>query len=424
MAAAGRAKSARAALTRVLLVGACSAASLLACAGEPAPVIEPYVHEAEAIGTAREMYDGALAPEVAIRTFRNTHRLFPTRVVTAAATPRPLHRAEQALAIDTLRLETGPVPFDSLLARNRVAALLVLRADTVLMEIYRYGNTPETRWMSMSVAKSVLATMFGAALHDGSLRSLDTGVTELVPALRGSAYDGVSIRQALQMRSGVRWNEAYTDSTSDRRRLLEAHLELRPGAMLEVMAGLPRAAEPGTQTTYSTGETQVLAAALRAAVREPLADYLAVRIWQPAGAEADAQWWLDAPDGVEIGGSGLSARLRDYGRFGLFVLDEGVVDGDTLLPPGWSLDAGSQHSTTPEGWAYGMLWWPSSRALGERHQAFTAEGIHGQFVHVDPTARVVIVQWSARPEPSGGEAYDDYQVLEALVDAVQRRDPP
>src|SRR5204862_459257 len=97
------------------------------------------------------------------------------------------------------------------------------------------------------------------------------------------------------------------------------------GSAMAVMRSLPRAAPPGTVNNYSTGETQVAAEVLRRAVGRPLATYLSERIWSRVGMETDASWWLDSPDGVEIGGSGISATLRDYGRFGLFLLNGGVA---------------------------------------------------------------------------------------------------
>src|SRR5690606_12003593 len=115
----------------------------------------------------------------------------------------------------------------------------------------------------------------------------------------------------IQMASGVAWNEDYLDPNSDRRRMLQAQARQEPGAVLAQIAALPRAAAPGTRWNYSTGETHVLGALLRAAVGRPLATYLSEKIWAPFGMEAPASWWLESPDGLEVGGSGISARLRD-----------------------------------------------------------------------------------------------------------------
>ena len=271
----------------------------------------------------------------------------------------------------------------------------------------------------MSVAKSVTSTLIGAAVRQGNLRITDS-VTHHVPALAGSAYDGVSVRDVLMMASGVRWSETYTDPRSDRRRLLEAQIGQQPGSAMALMGALPRAAAPGTRNNYNTGETQVAAEVLQSAVGVNLSDYLYDRVWNRVGMEADAYWWLDAPGGVEIGGSGLSATLRDYGRFGLFVLNEGVIGADTILPAGWVREA-STPKTLGGGRAldYGYLWWPATTAAGRRDSSFVAEGIHGQFVYINPAARVVIVLWGAQVRPSGDAPVSYDAFFEAVVAAVR-----
>lgn len=409
---------ARARLRRVPLLLAVAGA-VAACRTD-APPSSAYPHETERIGTVRESYDGTLSPELAVNTFRNIHRLFPTRSVAPSATPRPLPPAP--LPLGTLRFSDGDSTYDldRYLELNRVAAVLVLDAGRIALERYRLGNGPRTRWMSMSVAKSVSSTLVGAALRDGLIGSLDDSVTHYVAALVGSAYDGVTIRDVLMMSSGVQWSERYTDSTSDRRRLLDAQISQRPGSALDVMRSLARAAPPGTRNNYSTGETQVLAEVLRSAVKVPLAAYLSAKIWQPAGMESEARWWLDSPDGVEIGGSGLSATLRDYGRFGQFVLEQGVVGTDTMLPLGWVPEASSPkvlRGGAPL--AYGYMWWTAATRAAERDHAFTAEGIHGQYVYVNPAAQVVIVVWSAQPKPTGGAMVNDHAFFAAVVEAIR-----
>ncbi|HEX4932495.1 MAG TPA: serine hydrolase [Gemmatimonadaceae bacterium] len=382
----------------------------------------PYPHAGEPIGTVRQSYDGALPPEVAVRTFRNIDRLFPSRVIAPSRTPRALPQAARPLTRVTFAHDGTTHDLEDYIRLNRVAGLLVLVNGEVALERYEFGNTPRTRWMSMSVAKSITSTLIGAALQAGHIRSLDDSVTRYVPALRGSAYEGVRIRDVLMMASGVKWDETYTDPSSDRRRLLEAQLSQVPGSALALMAKLPRAAEPGTRHNYSTGETQVAGEIVRGAVGMSLARYLETTIWGPAGMEGDATWWLDSPDGMEIGGSGIGATLRDYGRFGQFILEDGVAGGRRVLPDGWVREAG--HPTRLRDGReipYGYLWWTSMTAEGMRDGAFSAEGIHGQSVYINPAARVVIVTWGAQPRPSGGAVIDDDVVRDAIVRAVSRR---
>jgi CubicO group peptidase (beta-lactamase class C family) len=396
--------------------------ALLTCAAcvEGSPGFDAaYAHAGEPIGTVREIYDGTLSPELAATTFRNTDRLFPTRRIAASAVPRPLPASPAPLT--ALQFTEGDSVHDleRYLERNRVAALVVLHDGRVAIERYRLGATAATRWMSMSIAKSITSTLIGAALREGSISSLDDPVTRYVRVLRGSAYEGVSVRHILQMTSGVGWSEAYTDPSSDRRRLLEAQLSQVPGSAMRVMRTLARVAEPGARFNYSTGETQVAAELVRGAIRRPLSAYLSDKIWQPAGMESDATWWLDSPRGIEIGGSGISATARDYARFGQFILEDGVVGADTILPAGWVREA-----TTPLSLAdrrvvaFGYSWWTASTPASRRGGAFNAEGIHGQFIVVDPTARVVIVVLSARPHPTADAVISDYAFFDAVVSAL------
>lgn len=381
---------------------------------------DAYPHARDSIGSVREIYDGTLSPELAVQTFRNIDRLFPTRAIVPAATPRALPPSGRMLTKLRVPLGDSSVSMEQYFEHNRVAAVLVLHDGRIAYERYRYGNGPRTRWMSMSVAKSVTSTLIGAALRDSAITSLDDAVTRYVPSLTGSAYDGVTVRQVLTMTSGVRWSERYTDPSSDRRRLLEAQIAQQPGGALAVMRALPRAAAPGSVNTYSTGETQIAGEIVRAAVGRPLADYLSDRIWMPAGMADTARWWLDSPDGVEIGGSGISATLRDYGRFGQFILDDGIIGTDTVLPSGWVRQATAPVTlTTGKTIDYGYLWWPATTPSGRRDHAFSAVGIHGQLLYVNRAARVVIVSWGAHPAPGGGDDAAEQAFIDAVVETLR-----
>jgi CubicO group peptidase (beta-lactamase class C family) len=294
------------------------------------------------------------------------------------------------------------------LAMNRVSGLVIVQDGRVRFEKYLLGNDQDTRWMSMSVVKSITGTLIGAAIQDGFIESIDDLVVRYLPRFAGSAYDGVTIRQLLMMASGVAWNETYTDPTSDRRRMLELQIAQQPGAILDLMAALPRAAEPGTRWNYSTGETHIVGALVRAATGRPVADYLSEKLWAPLGMDSDATWWLDSPGGLEVASSGLSATLRDYARFGLFLLNDGMIGDQRVLPDGWMEQAGSPKVIGGEEIDYGYLLWPL------HGRSYAAIGIFGQFVFVDPERKLVVVMWSAQPKPVGREGVDEYAFLEAL----------
>jgi CubicO group peptidase (beta-lactamase class C family) len=381
-------------------------------------VVNP--HAKEKIGTVQEVYDGTLMPDVQVNTFRNIDRLFPTHVVQHGANLHPLPAADRPLKNVQFKSNGRNYDLYDYVSLDRVSGLLVIKDGKIAFETYQLGNHQGTRWMSMSVVKSITATLIGAAIKDGHIQSIDDPLTRYLPQLSGSAYEGVTVRNLLQMASGVKWDETYTDPKSDRRRMLEVQQTQQPGGVLTLMAKLPRAALPGTRFNYSTGETQVAGALLRAAVRVPLAQYLSDRIWARFGMESDATWWLESPDGLEVGGSGLSATLRDYGRFGLFLLADGVAGGTHILPDGWIADAGSPKTLGGRTVDYGYMLWPIANAAGTIHEgAFEARGIFGQHIYVNPKERAVIVVWSALPKPTGRVTVRDEDFFAAALESLR-----
>ncbi len=378
------------------------------------------VGAAENIGTVTQVYNGSLSSDIQVNTFRNIDKLFPVRVVKHGANVLPLPAAARQLT--RVEFSSGGKSYDLIdyMALNRVTAMLVLKDGKIAYEDYEMGNSEKTRWMSMSMVKSITSSLMGAAIQDGYIKSVDDPVTRYVAKLKGSAYDGVSIRYLLQMASGVKWDETYTNPLSDRRRMLNAQIAQRPGAILDLMAKLPRAGAPGTLWNYSTGETFVAGAVVRSAVGRPLAEYLSERIWTKVGMESDATWWLESPDGLEIGGSGLSATLRDYGRFGLFLMNGGVAGGEQILPEGWVRDAGSSKIIGGKAVDYGYMMWPFSANPGAVNQgAFQALGIYGQHIYVNPREQVVIVVWGALPKPTGKEVMADADFFAAATAALR-----
>jgi CubicO group peptidase (beta-lactamase class C family) len=260
----------------------------------------------------------------------------------------------------------------------------------------------------------------GAAIRDGFIAGVNAPLTDYLPELRSTAYDGTSIRELLQMTSGVRWDDTHTDPASDRRHMLELQIDQRPAAILRYVASRPRSAAPGTVWNYSTGETHVVGALLRAATGRWLSDYLSERIWVPFGMEADATWWLESPEGLEVAGAGISATLRDYARFGLFMQGGGVIDGRPVLPEGWATEATSPRPLNGSQLDYGYMWWPvPSREGSFADRAFSARGIFGQYLYVNPATEIVIAVVCARSKPKGAEVIVDNAFFNAVVEYLR-----
>lgn len=338
--------------------------------------------------------------------FRNIDQLAPVRRIRATGNVLELPRAEIDLGSVELQHDGTTMTVDEYLHRQRAVGMLVIRDGRIVYERYTLGNDEDTRWISFSVAKSVVAMLIGAAIQDGYIDSVDERVTDYLPRLAGSAYDQTTIRDLLQMASGVAWNEDYADPDSDVARATYDTLSL-----YEYLRDKPRKAQPGEAFNYNTAETNLAGTLLRAAIGNNLSTYLTDKIWQPYGMESDAYWQLTEPGGGEFGGCCISATLRDYGRLGLFALNGGVLrDGTRVLPEGWMTE-----STSPskgfEG--YGYFWWLKENG------AFEASGIFGQGIYVDPRHDVVIALHSARPHASRDADWALQDALfEALVDAV------
>jgi CubicO group peptidase (beta-lactamase class C family) len=311
------------------------------------------------------------------RNFRAMDRIFPTVPVAAGGKVRALDAGKP------LDLAAGEI--DRFMAGNNSAGLLVLQDGKVRLERYARGFGPEQRWTSFSVAKSLTATLFGAAVKDGKL-SLSDPVTRFLPEMKGSAYDGVTVGQVLTMSSGAKWNEDYRDPNSDVARMFSLATPDGADVITHNMKRLERAAPPGSRFHYNTGETNLAGTILARAVGKPLHLYASERLWKPYGMEADAAWQVDEK-GAPIAGCCIAMRLRDYGRLGQIMLD----DGAGLLAPDWVAQASAVQKPFKEpGRGYGYFWWIEPNG-------YRASGIFGQQIWIEPRRRLVVVVLSAWP---------------------------
>lgn len=354
------------------------------------------------IASLEEFFGGNMRPAVAVETFLHSDRLFPVREIPNGGAVRAFPASPAPLP-DIRFQSCGKIcDLNDYLAVNRVAGLLILKDGAVVLENYELGLKPEGCWSSCSIAKSIASTLVGAAVRDGAIAGLDDPVTHYIPELSGSAYEGVTIRHLLTMSSGVAWDETYTDPNSHRRHLLEAVLTRGAGSIIDYMKSLPRAAEPGTVCTYNTGDSYLVGAALERAVGQNAATYLSQKIWSRLGMRRSADWWLEAPGGMALVGSGISATLSDFGRFAQFVLDEGRIDGEPVVPEGWFAEAGAPLMPASQGYdyGYGYMWWTPGPAWPDSHGVFMAFGIYGQTVYINSAQRLAIVTLCARSKPS------------------------
>lgn len=306
---------------------------------------------------------------------------------------------------------------DAYLAANRTAGIVILQDGKVRLERYEMDFRPDGRWTSFSVAKSLTSTLVGAAVKDGAIRSLNDPVSDYVDELKGSAYDGVTVEQVLTMTSGVDWNEDYDDPNSDVAQFdLQAPVEGK-SSLATYMATLGRAHPAGEVWNYSTGETNLIGVLVSRATGRELAGYLSEKVWAPFGMEQDATWLL-GKDGHEISGCCIQASVRDFARFGQFILEGGKAGGQDVLPEGWLAAATvKQADIGSPGEGYGYQWWTWDDG------AFQADGIFGQGIFIDPNRNLVIASnasWTSALGDKGGEweaRKEFYKAVQRAVDA-------
>ncbi|MEU6230640.1 serine hydrolase [Streptomyces sp. NPDC047042] len=308
---------------------------------------------------------------------------------------------------------------EQFLKETDTGALLVLIDGVVRYERYLLTGGPEVQWLSMSVAKSFVSALVGIAVDEGHIASIDDAISSYVPVRPGSAYDGVSIRRVLQMSSGARWNEDYSDPESDIWRLGAAMAGI--GTLDDFVATAVAESEPGTVCRYNSGDTQVLGALVARATGRSLGEYMQEKLCEPLGMESTGYWIVDSAS-REMAFAGLNLTARDFARIGELYRNGGVWQGKQVVPAQWvsdSVTVAAEHLQAGRPWVgghtfdlgYGYQWWLPAGDRGE----FSAIGVYNQFVYVDPASRTTIVKLSANPRYGTSEEEADNRDLETVA---------
>tara|TARA_B100000963_G_C22638741_1_gene679127 strand:- start:64 stop:1263 length:1200 start_codon:yes stop_codon:yes gene_type:complete len=275
--------------------------------------------------------------------------------------------------------------------------LIIINKGKIVYERYWNKNNANSKHISFSVAKSYLSALIGIAINDGLIESIEDDATKYLTDFVGTGYEGVTIKNLLQMSSGISFNEDYADPKSDINRFGR---EVARGTSFRDFAKTLKNERPqGTYNHYVSIDTQVLAMILESVTNMPVRDYLHSKIWSKIGTESDAYYVTDSL-GVDMALGGLNATLRDYAKFGELYLKKGKWEGEQIVPEQWVLD-----SVTPDAphlmpnsgelssndWGYGYQWWIPGNPLTD----FTAHGIFNQFIYVDPESQTVIAKTSS-----------------------------
>ena len=306
----------------------------------------------------------------------------------------------------------------ALLGATHTSALLVLKQGEVRFEQYWLSGGREIQWISMSVAKSFVSALVGIALSEGLIRSIEDPINHYAPGLDGSAYEGVRIKDVLQMSSGARWNEDYSDSESEIFRLSEA--TSATGSFANFMASMPGEKEPGTRCMYNSADTQALGMLIAGATGSSLTEYMQAKLYGPLGMESPGYWVTDSV-GCEMAYAGLLMTARDFAKLGELYRNHGSWQGQQVVPAAYveaSVQADGPHVQPGGpivgdhvfGPGYGYQWWLPAGDLGD----YSAIGVYNQYIYVDPSRDTVIVKLSANPAYGTTTREEDNKDLENL----------
>jgi CubicO group peptidase (beta-lactamase class C family) len=296
---------------------------------------------------------------------------------------------------------------DDYLARQRIMGLMIIKDGVIQVERYQYDRTPDQRFLSNSMAKSIVSLAVGLALEEGKIASLDDRADRYVPRMGGTLYGETTIRNLLRMSSGARFDERY-DGKDDLERWGSA--VVRDGVEEAAKIITEREAPQGTRFSYASAETEVLAAVLKGATGMNLSEYLGPRLWQAIGAETPALWRADKR-GLERAAGNFNATLRDYGRLGIVLANDGVRPDDPehrqIIPREYLQDA-TDWRRAPEAfrpfkatpyYGYSYLFW----TFPTQKRRFAMLGVYGQMIFIDPQLKLVMVQTAANATAKAGQ---------------------
>ena len=331
-----------------------------------------------------------------VYNFLNMDKIFPTREIKASKNPKPLKRNTKTLP-ETFFFEGEEKNLQECLDYFWSDGMIVLHKNEMVYENYWLGNNENKRHISWSVAKSFISALVGIAYEEGLIDSLDDPVTKYLNDFKETGYDGVTIKDILQMSSGVLFNEDYADYDSDINRFGRA---VATGtSMRDFSKTLTREREPGTYMHYVSINTQVLGFLLQEVTNKSISQYLYDKIWNPLGMEDSAYFILDdVKDEFALGG--LNATLRDYAKFGLLYLQNGRWNDNQIISKQWIEDSHStdgihlvpgERETSSNPWGYGYQWW----VPGFPDTDYTASGVYNQYIYIDPLSEIVIAKTSS-----------------------------
>lgn len=268
---------------------------------------------------------------------------------------------------------------------HKTIAFLVIRNDTLIYEKYFGGFSESSVIPSFSMSKTFVSALLGIAIHEGYIQSVQQPVTDFVPELliNDSAFRKITLEHLLNMRSGIRFNEGYTNPFADMAKYYYGR------NLNKYITKLRIESLPGEQYNYISVNTQLLGMAIERSTGKKLNQYLSEKIWKPAGMQYDASWSVDSKKYRQIKAfCCINARAVDFTKFGRLYLNKGRWDGKQIIPENWVLKSATimNDSRDSQGYPYTYQW------RVKNDGAIFAKGVLGQFIYVDPKKEIIIVR--------------------------------
>lgn len=330
------------------------------------------------------------------RRFPFMHRIYPSLEIEPGEKTYPLKNGKSILS----KLNDKGFLFNYM-EKNNIGGLMVLKDNEIVLEMYGENVNSKTKWTSFSVAKSITSMLLGVALKEGDVESLEDPLSKYIPELKNTDYGRITVRQLLTMTSGIGWNEDYADENSDVAQMYLQPCYKEEAHILTYMKDLKSVAKPGEKFNYSTGETDLLGILIQKATKKSLSEYLSEKIWKPWGMEHSAFWLTDECSNLNLGGSGLSASLRDYARLGTLMLENNKNETQ-IFDDEWMKNATSLIIPVgKDGSGYGYLWWRFADG------SYAAFGIFGQMIYINPNTNVIIAQFAAWAQAGSKELSEE-----------------
>jgi len=317
----------------------------------------------------------------------NDYKKFPAYEINKSENPFKFFEAKNHIFLkipEKFETKNKKISFDEFLEQHKTIAFLIIKNDTIIFEKYFKGYSKESIMPSFSVSKAFVSALTGIAIEDGFIKNANQKVDEFLPELSKNGFDKVSVENLLNMRSGIKFSEAYLNPFAETGKFYYGKNLKKYVRKLKVKE------KPGEKYEYQSGNTQILAEIIEKTSGKKLSEYLEEKIWKPIGTEYDASWNYDSKkSGMIKAFCCLNARARDFAKFGRLYFKNGNWEGKQIIPAEWVKRTTSiiNDSKDSQNYSYTYKW----RVM--ENGCFFAKGLLGQYIYVDPVNNLIFLRF-------------------------------